>query len=165
MKKTTRRRHQGRTSAFSQRRFARSVDSCQQARRSYPHAKNAAGPNDGAAELIITSEVSGQEIRPPHSPSAYPHRFWGICTAPVKPCEWLGIPKRDLDLPNFNKPFASCVAMFRQFGIAKDAQRQSQQSINCARPPVTHISCPHPVHRRAGDFPQCCSLCIGDHLR
>ena len=94
-------------------------------------AGNASGVNDGAAALIVASEVAIRKygLTPiarisGGATAGVEPRIMGIGPAPAtkKLCERLGIQPTDFDVVELNEAFASQgIAVLRQLGIAEDA--------------------------------------------
>ncbi|XHC10106.1 3-oxoadipyl-CoA thiolase [Labrenzia sp. ac12] len=94
-------------------------------------AGNASGVNDGAAALIVASEVAIRKygLTPiarisGGATAGVEPRIMGIGPAPAtkKLCERLGIKPTDFDVVELNEAFASQgIAVLRQLGIAEDA--------------------------------------------
>ncbi|MEO9337730.1 3-oxoadipyl-CoA thiolase [Mesorhizobium sp. SB112] len=94
-------------------------------------AGNASGVNDGAAALIIASEVAARKygLTPiarivGGAVAGVAPRIMGIGPAPAtkKLCARLGITPQDFDLIELNEAFASQgIAVLRELGIAEDA--------------------------------------------
>jgi acetyl-CoA acyltransferase len=95
-------------------------------------AGNASGVNDGAAALIIASEVAVRKygLTPiarilGGAAAGIAPRIMGIGPAPAtkKLCARLGITPRDFDVIELNEAFASQgIAVLRELGIAEDAE-------------------------------------------
>jgi len=96
-------------------------------------AGNASGVNDGAAALIIASEVAARKhglvpiVRILGGASAgVPPRIMGIGPAPatLKLCSRLGLSPQDFDIIELNEAFASQgIAVLRELGIPEDSDR------------------------------------------
>ncbi|HEV2897917.1 MAG TPA: 3-oxoadipyl-CoA thiolase [Pseudaminobacter sp.] len=95
-------------------------------------AGNASGVNDGAAALIVASEVAVRKygLTPiarilGGAAAGIAPRIMGIGPAPAtkKLCARLGITPRDFDVIELNEAFASQgIAVLRELGIAEDAE-------------------------------------------
>lgn len=94
-------------------------------------AGNASGVNDGAAALIIASEVAARRhgLTPiarilGGASAGVPPRIMGMGPAPAtrKLCERLGLSPADFGIVELNEAFASqAIAVLRELGIADDA--------------------------------------------
>ncbi|CDN56952.1 Beta-ketoadipyl CoA thiolase (plasmid) [Neorhizobium galegae bv. officinalis bv. officinalis str. HAMBI 1141] len=95
-------------------------------------AGNASGVNDGAAALIIASEVAAKKygLTPiarimGGATAGVPPRIMGIGPAPAtqKLCARLGISPKDFDVIELNEAFASQgIAVLRELGLQEDAE-------------------------------------------
>ncbi|CDZ34570.1 3-oxoadipyl-CoA thiolase [Neorhizobium galegae] len=95
-------------------------------------AGNASGVNDGAAALIIASEVAARKygLTPiarimGGATAGVPPRIMGIGPAPAtqKLCARLGISPKDFDVIELNEAFASQgIAVLRELGLQEDAE-------------------------------------------